>query len=67
MANVKYLNARQRTRARNKQNIEYKKRAQKPYMIRLHKVNDADVIAQLEKQPNKTDYIRQLVRKDIEQ
>ncbi len=65
MANVKYLNARQRTRAKNKQNIEYKKRAQKPYMIRFHKVNDADVIAQLERQENKTDYIRQLIRADI--
>ena len=34
--------------------------------IRLVKSTEADIIAQLEKQPNKSSYIKALIRADIE-
>ena len=34
--------------------------------IRLHNENDADVIARIKAQPNQADYIRSLVRADVE-
>ena len=35
------------------------------FIVRLRKDADADVIARLESAPNKTEYIRRLVRRDI--
>lgn len=35
------------------------------YMFRLRLDQDADVIARLDEVDNKTDYIRQLIRKDM--
>lgn len=35
------------------------------FIVRLRKDADADVIARLESVPNKTEYVRRLVRKDI--
>ena len=35
------------------------------YQVRFHTVNDAPVVAQLDKQENVQDYIRQLVLQDI--
>ncbi len=36
------------------------------FYIRLNKETDADIIEKLETVQNKTDYIRELVRKDME-
>lgn len=36
------------------------------FYIRLNKETDADIIEKLESVQNKTDYIRELVRKDME-
>ena len=38
----------------------------KTFAVRLHVERDADVITKLEKTENKTDYIRELIRKDME-
>ena len=38
----------------------------KRVVCKFFKKSDADVIAQLDKQDNKTDYIRQLIRADIQ-
>lgn len=41
------------------------KAATKPYYLKCHKVNDADIIAALEAQENKNGYIKELIRADI--
>lgn len=33
--------------------------------LKLHKTNDADVVEKLQKVPQKTTYIKDLIRKDI--
>ena len=43
----------------------YDKTHCKYYTFKLHLVNDADVINQLEKQESKQGYIKQLIRDDI--
>lgn len=35
------------------------------FMFKFNRERDADVIGKIEEQPNKSDYIRKLVRKDI--
>lgn len=37
----------------------------KVIILRLNKESDEDVIEKLDEQPNKTEYVRKLVRKDI--
>lgn len=37
----------------------------KQFIIRLRRDTDADVIAALQGVPNKTEYIRELIRKDV--
>ena len=66
MANRKYKNAVQERKARERSNRLYKSRAQTPFTIRFHNVNDKEVIARLKSVPNRCDYIRKLVLKDIE-
>lgn len=41
------------------------KKLTKAYLLRMNKVKDADVIAKLDEVPNKVEYIRELVRRDI--
>lgn len=43
------------------------KAVSKPIMLRLNKVRDADIIAKLDSVPSKVDYIRRVVRADLEQ
>lgn len=43
---------------------ERTKKSHKVYMLRLNRTLDKDVIAALESVPNKTEYIRKLVRED---
>lgn len=38
----------------------------KTYIVKCHKVHDADVIAALEAKDNKSGYLKRLVRADIE-
>lgn len=45
---------------------ERTKKTHKVYMLRLNRKADKDVIAALDAVPNKTDYIRELVRRDAE-
>lgn len=66
MANRKYANAVQAKKAKRAVQSAYKKRAYKMYAIRYHVKNDADVISRLESVDNKADYIRRLIREDIE-
>lgn len=41
---------------------KYEAKAMKKYTIRLHRVNDIDVIEALDRSENKTDLIRQSIR-----
>ena len=43
----------------------YMKQNIKRLRIDLHKVNDKDIIDHLEKKPNKSGYVKQLIREDI--
>jgi len=52
-------------RAACKRYYERTKKSHKVYIIRLNRESDRDVIATLDRAGNKTDYIRDLVRGDI--
>lgn len=52
-------------RAACKRYYERTKKSHKAYIIRLNRESDRDVIAALDMAANKTDYIRDLVRGDI--
>ena len=54
--------AKARTVINDRWNRENTKRVVCTFMLK----SDADIIARLDKQDNKTDYIRQLIRQDIE-
>lgn len=43
----------------------YHREQMTPIAIRFSNKNDMDVLDHLSKQPNKSDYIRQLIRKDM--
>lgn len=43
-----------------------KKKVVKAYLFRLNRESDADVISVLDSKANKTDYLRKLVRNDME-
>lgn len=45
---------------------EYYARTTKAFKLQLRKKDDADVIEKLNSVPAKTDYVRKLIRKDIE-
>ena len=44
---------------------KYNDKASKFYSLKFHKEKDNDIIEQLEKQPSKLAYIKQLIREDI--
>jgi hypothetical protein len=48
-----------------KRYYEKTKAITKVYMLRLNKKQDADIIAALDGEQNKSDYLRKLIRKDI--
>lgn len=50
--------------AQKRANARYMKNKMRQYVIRFSRV-DQDVIDKLEATENKTDYIRQLIKKDI--
>lgn len=53
-----------RSEALNRAQAKYLKRI-KNFHLTYHIENDADIIAALEAQKNKNDYIRKLIREDI--
>lgn len=65
MAKAKYETDEERKAAIRKRENEYKKRSMRLVSIRFHKASDADVLARLDSVPNKADYVRTLIRKDI--
>ena len=53
------------TEARKRAREKYNKANYKAYTFRFHKTNEADVIERLESQPNKQGYLKELIRKDL--
>lgn len=51
----------------NKYVYDWQKENIKQISIKFNLDTDKDILAMLEKQENRTDYIRQLIKKDIEQ
>lgn len=62
----KYQNKVQRKKARQSQVQAYHERATKLVGFRFMIEGDKDVLDRLNAQSNKTDYLRRLIRKDIE-
>ena len=61
-----YKNATKETIQKNiKRSNEWNKKNLKSVTIQLNKVSDSDVIEKLNLVSNKTEYIRQLIRKDL--
>ncbi len=52
--------------AKKRANAKWNQENLKQFAIAFNKKNDSDVIKRLEEVPNRADYIRQLVRSDIE-
>lgn len=65
--NRKYKTEKQRKEAVQRQTNESHKRLMTAFAFRFHNVNDQAVIDKLNSVPNKVDYIRQLILKDIQQ
>ena len=51
--------------SRSKASTKYNKENTKTYLIRLNLKTDADIIRALDKQINKTGYIKNLISKDL--
>ncbi|MCK9235185.1 MAG: hypothetical protein M0P09_02575 [Acholeplasmataceae bacterium] len=62
----KHANKWQADRARREQNNQRLLRTHKSVTFRLHIENDADILAFFEQLPNKVDFMRELIRKEIE-
>lgn len=45
---------------------KYKREKLTRISFRLHKVNDADILAQLDRQDNRSRYLKGLIRSDME-
>lgn len=45
---------------------KWRKKNIKTFLLNLNKTSDKDVIEQLEKQPSKNGYIKELIRNDID-
>jgi len=59
------LTYKQRIKRITESTIRYQKKAMRAYSFRFHKVNDAKIITQLDAVDNRSDYLRQLILKDI--
>ncbi|MBE6468936.1 MAG: hypothetical protein E7001_03010 [Coriobacteriaceae bacterium] len=53
------------TPAQTKATVKYIKDKTRTYVIRCHKVNDADIIGYLAEQPNVSGLIKSLIREKI--
>ena len=65
MANKKYPNEWQRKKAERAVLNASKKRCYTAFTLRFHKKSDADIIEKLTSVPNRLGYLRELIRKDI--
>jgi len=65
MANVKYKTERQAREAQQKKLAAWQRENCRNVMCRFFVKGDADVLEKLSSVPNKTDYIRSLIRADI--
>lgn len=54
------------TEAEKRAQAKYNARAMRYYSLKLHKVNDADIIAALDEAESVQGYIKRVVRADIE-
>ena len=62
----KYTTKRQREKAVSEQNNKWKKEHTRCINVRYHLVYDQDILNKLDSVKSKADYIRQLIRKDID-
>ena len=54
-----------RTEAQKRARNKWQAKAMRQIALRFNRENDADVLRKMDSVPNKTDYVRQLVREDI--
>ena len=54
------------TEAEKRAQAKYNARAMRYYSLKLHKVNDADIIAALDEAESVQGYIKRVIRADIE-
>ena len=54
-----------RTEAQKRARNKWQAKAMRQIALRFNRENDADVLRKMDSVPNKTDYVRQLVRDDI--
>ena len=53
------------TRAQIKASNKYNKENTKTFMIKVNKHTETDILNKLENEPNKTGYIKRLIREDL--
>ena len=63
--NVKYKTKKQALKAAETQRKEWRKENTRCINVRFNIENDNDILLMLDSVPNKADYIRQLIKKDI--
>jgi len=63
----KYFTEEEKKRATLEKVARYQKKAMTSYCVRFHNASDKLVLDKLNRVENKTDYIRQLILKDIEE
>lgn len=52
---------------KNKAKVEYYRRTTKQFKVQFRNEADSDIIEKLNSVPSKTDYLRKLIKKDIEE
>lgn len=63
----KYETDEERKRAKSDSNNAYHKRTMRLIGLRFHKKSDAAILMKLDSVDNKTDYVRRLILRDIEE
>lgn len=52
---------------KNKLKVEYYRRTTKQFKVQFRNEADSDIIEKINSVPSKTDYLRKLIKKDIEE
>lgn len=52
---------------KNKAKVEYYRRTTKQFKVQFRNEADSDIIEKMNSVPSKTDYLRKLIKKDIEE
>lgn len=52
---------------KNKLKVEYYRRTTKQFKVQFRNEADSDIIEKMNSVPSKTDYLRKLIKKDIEE